>query len=85
MDATRTSIPRPLNEADRLAVLRQLAKQVMALIELRAKSEQLEATYIAMERLATIDELTGLLNRRALMAQLHKRLGRNRVEVFRAS
>lgn len=60
-----------------LKMLSQLASQVMALIELRARSEQLEATYVAMERLATIDELTGLFNRRALMAQLQKEIQRS--------
>lgn len=62
---------------DTMALLTQLAGQVMSLIELRAKSQQLELAYAAMERLATTDELTGLLNRRALMARLQMEIDRS--------
>ena len=63
---------------DQLALLDKLARQVMNLIELRAKSRALELAYARMEKLATFDELTGLLNRRALLARLHDEVQRCR-------
>ncbi|MES2130147.1 MAG: sensor domain-containing diguanylate cyclase [Pseudomonadota bacterium] len=63
---------------EQLALLDRLARQVMNLIELRAKSRALELAYARMEKLATFDELTGLLNRRALLARLHDEVQRCR-------
>ncbi|MES2153034.1 MAG: sensor domain-containing diguanylate cyclase [Pseudomonadota bacterium] len=57
-------------------MLARLAHQVMSLIELRARSHELEQAYLAMQTLATIDELTGMLNRRALMARLREEVER---------
>jgi len=61
--------PRELSP-EKFALLTKLARQAMSLIELRAKTRQLKAAYDDLEQLATIDELTGLLNRRALMTKL---------------
>lgn len=69
-------VPRAL-DPEKFAILEQLANQVMSLIELRAKNRQLQEAYSIMERLATVDELTGLLNRRTLMMQLRKEIDRN--------
>jgi diguanylate cyclase (GGDEF)-like protein len=54
----------------RRATLVKLARQVMALIELRANAETLTATVRELELLATTDELTGLHNRRSLLHRL---------------
>ena len=67
--------PRQLAPAT-VAILARLARQVMALIELCAKSRALEAAYAEMEKLATFDELTGLPNRRALLARLREETDR---------
>jgi diguanylate cyclase (GGDEF)-like protein len=56
--------------ADKRAMLVKLARQVMALIELRANEKTLEATVRELELLATTDELTGLHNRRSLLHRL---------------
>lgn len=53
-----------------LDMLERLGRQVMTLIELRAKERALSQALARMEELATHDELTGLLNRRALMDRL---------------
>ncbi|MRX10034.1 diguanylate cyclase [Pseudoduganella sp. FT25W] len=55
---------------DKRAVLAKLARQVMALIELRANEKTLEATVRELEMLATTDDLTGLHNRRSLLHRL---------------
>jgi len=52
------------------ATLVKLARQVMALIELRANAQTLTATVRELELLATTDELTGLHNRRSLLHRL---------------
>ncbi|MES2016219.1 MAG: sensor domain-containing diguanylate cyclase [Pseudomonadota bacterium] len=72
LDAT----PRQL-APDTMALLVRLARQVMSLIELRASSRALEAAYATMEKLATFDELTGLLNRRALLTRLREEIDRS--------
>ncbi|NYE61747.1 diguanylate cyclase (GGDEF)-like protein [Duganella sp. 1224] len=55
---------------DKRALLAKLARQVMALIELRANEKTLEATVRELELLATTDDLTGLHNRRSLLHRL---------------
>ncbi|WP_394779112.1 diguanylate cyclase [Undibacterium sp.] len=59
-------------------MLKRLAAQVMALIELRAKDRELSAALSVMQKLATYDDLTGLLNRRALLARLQEEVERAR-------
>lgn len=61
---------------DQRRILRRLARQVMALIELRANEKALKAALDEMETLATIDVLTGLLNRRALLERLTREAAR---------
>ncbi|HTA65358.1 MAG TPA: sensor domain-containing diguanylate cyclase [Xanthomonadaceae bacterium] len=61
--------PRTLAE-QQVQLLLRLSRQVMALIELRAHQRALAAALSTMERLATIDELTGLWNRRVLLERL---------------
>jgi diguanylate cyclase (GGDEF)-like protein len=56
--------------AHQRAMLVKLARQVMALIELRANEKTLESTVRELELLATTDELTGLHNRRSLLHRL---------------
>lgn len=59
-------------------LLAGLARQLMSLVELLAKSRALETACQNLASLATVDELTGLLNRRALMAMLRKELDHQR-------
>jgi diguanylate cyclase (GGDEF)-like protein len=61
--------PGVLSDAKRV-LLAKLARQVMALIELRANEKTLEATVRELELLATTDDLTGLHNRRSLLHRL---------------
>jgi diguanylate cyclase (GGDEF)-like protein len=61
--------PGGLNDRQR-ATLVKLARQVMALIELRASEKTLSSTVRELELLATTDELTGLHNRRSLLHRL---------------
>ncbi|MBV7537452.1 sensor domain-containing diguanylate cyclase [Duganella sp. sic0402] len=63
---------------DKRAMLGKLARQVMALIELRANEKTLEATVRELELLATTDELTGLHNRRSLLHRLKFEVARAR-------
>eukprot|EP00004_Rigifila_ramosa_P002256 TRINITY_DN12339_c0_g1_i1.p2 TRINITY_DN12339_c0_g1~~TRINITY_DN12339_c0_g1_i1.p2 ORF type:complete len:351 (+),score=74.92 TRINITY_DN12339_c0_g1_i1:32-1084(+) len=63
---------------DKRAMLVKLARQVMALIELRANEKTLEATVRELELLATTDELTGLHNRRSLLHRLKFEVARAR-------
>jgi diguanylate cyclase (GGDEF)-like protein len=60
------------------AMLRKLARQVMALFELRANEKALQASMSELETLATTDELTGLHNRRSLMNRLRFEVARTR-------
>ncbi|MYM37186.1 diguanylate cyclase [Duganella sp. FT94W] len=60
------------------ATLVKLARQVMALIELRANEKTLEATVRELELLATTDDLTGLHNRRSLLHRLKFEVARAR-------
>nr|WP_315399368.1 GGDEF domain-containing protein [uncultured Duganella sp.] len=73
--------PGGLDEGRR-ALLARLARQVMALIELRASSRTLADTVRELELLATTDELTGLHNRRSLLQRL--RFEAARAKRFRA-
>ncbi|MGO4380619.1 sensor domain-containing diguanylate cyclase [Pseudoduganella sp. RAF53_2] len=59
-------------------MLRRLARQVMALIELRANEKALKESMRELEMLATTDELTGLHNRRSLMNRLKFEVARTR-------
>jgi diguanylate cyclase (GGDEF)-like protein len=69
--------PRSL-DGDQRRILGRLARQVMALIESRAHEKALQATLLKLEKLATTDELTGLLNRRALLSRLTLEVARTR-------
>lgn len=59
-------------------LLQSLARQVMALVELRQHKRELEDNVHLLERLATTDELTGLMNRRRLMERLGEECARAR-------
>jgi diguanylate cyclase (GGDEF)-like protein len=61
---------------DQMRLLQRLARQVMALIELRAKQRELHAAIGELERLSREDVLTGLLNRRALFEALDAEVSR---------
>jgi diguanylate cyclase (GGDEF)-like protein len=69
--------PGGLSEAQRV-MLAKLARQVMALIELRSNEKALESTVRELEQLATTDELTGLHNRRSLLHRLKFETARSR-------
>lgn len=62
--AVLDSIPRRLTDRQ-LDWLEQLAQQAMALLELRRKQRELQQAQAELQRLASTDALTGLLNRRA--------------------
>jgi diguanylate cyclase (GGDEF)-like protein len=59
-------------------LLMRLARQVVALMELRRRDRELEAALAEMQRLATEDGLTGLLNRRAWLEKLEEEIERGR-------
>lgn len=59
-------------------LLRRLARQVMALMELRQRDRELALALTAMQRLASEDGLTGLMNRRALIEALQREVERCR-------
>jgi diguanylate cyclase (GGDEF)-like protein len=63
---------------DQRTTLAKLARQVMALIELRANERNLEAAVRELELLATTDDLTGLHNRRSLQARMKFEVARAR-------
>lgn len=58
------SVRRPISDAQ-VQLLRGLARQVMSLVSLRKTQRELTEALAKMTRLATTDDLTGLLNRRA--------------------
>lgn len=64
-------VSRPLGE-DQLQLLRGLARQAMNLLSLRQAKKDLTAALETMTRLATVDDLTGLLNRRAFLQETEK-------------
>lgn len=57
-------------DADRLRLLSGLARQAMALMQARADRRALEQGRAGGERLASVDEATGLLHRQALLERL---------------
>ncbi|MBS0194429.1 MAG: diguanylate cyclase [Proteobacteria bacterium] len=57
-------------DADRLRLLSGLARQAMILIESHTQRLAIEQARADGERLATVDEATGLLNRQALLERL---------------
>ena len=67
--------PRELTP-EQTRLLQRLARQVMALIELRAKQRELCVAMAELERLSREDVLTGLLNRRALFEALDAEVSR---------
>jgi len=69
--------PRQLSERQR-RILGGLARQAMALIELRAHERQLKDALERAEHLASTDTLTGLLNRRVLFERLEQEAARSR-------
>jgi len=58
-------------------LLTRLARQVVMMMELRLRDRDLESALVAMQRLATEDGLTGLLNRRAWLEKLEDELARS--------
>ncbi|MBV8125926.1 MAG: sensor domain-containing diguanylate cyclase, partial [Paucibacter sp.] len=64
-------VQRPLN-AEQMQLLRGLARQAMNLLSLRQTKRELTAALEKMTRLATIDDLSGLLNRRAFMHEAER-------------
>jgi diguanylate cyclase (GGDEF)-like protein len=76
-------VKRPLN-AEQLQLLRGLARQAMNLLSLRQAKKDLTAALETMTRLATVDDLTGLHNRRAFLQEterLHKLVARQHGEL----
>lgn len=69
--------PRELSARQRRLLVR-LAHQVMALLELRQRDRELALALAAMQRLASEDGLTGLMNRRALVDALQREVERCR-------
>lgn len=61
-----------------LSFLNKLARQVMVLFELRAKDIALRELNEKVQKVIVYDELTGLSNRRALMARLQAEMDRSR-------
>lgn len=55
-------------------LLRRLARQVIALMELRLMQRELKDALVKVSRLANEDELTGLHNRRAWLAQARNQM-----------
>lgn len=69
--------PRTLN-VHQLELLVRLARQVIALMELRQRDRELALALAAMQRLASEDGLTGLVNRRAFIEALQREVERSR-------
>ncbi|QDQ29076.1 sensor domain-containing diguanylate cyclase [Chitinimonas arctica] len=68
---------RPIDDTQ-LLLLQALARQTMALVELRHCKRELEANLRKLTLLANQDELTGLMNRRRLMEKLAEECARAR-------
>jgi len=68
---------RELSDACKNLLVR-LARQVVALMDLRLRDREMAEALVTMQRLATEDSLTGLLNRRALLDKLESEYERNR-------
>ncbi len=69
--------PHELSPAQR-RLLQRLGRQVMALIELRAAQRELQAKVDELDLLSRHDALTGLANRRELLATLERELAHAR-------
>jgi len=69
--------PRHLNDHQR-ELLAGLARQVMALLELREHEKLLKEALLREKHLASVDILTGLFNRRVLFERLEGELERSR-------
>ena len=69
--------PRRLNAQQR-ELLTGLARQAMALLELRENESLLTQALLRAQRLASVDMLTGLLNRRVLYERLAHEIERSR-------
>ena len=65
------AVKRPLSETQ-LQLLRGLARQAMNLLSLRQAKLDLSAALAQMTRLATLDDLSGLLNRRAFLQEAER-------------
>ena len=65
------AIRRPL-QPEQMQLLRGLARQAMNLLSLRQTQKDLTAALEKMTRLATLDDLTGLLNRRAFFDEAER-------------
>jgi diguanylate cyclase (GGDEF)-like protein len=63
---------------EKLDILSKLARQVMSLFELRAKDIALRDLNEKIQKVVIYDELTGLSNRRALLARLQAEMDRSR-------
>ena len=63
---------------EQLSFLNKLARQVMFLFELRAKDIALRELNEKVQKVVIYDELTGLSNRRALLARLQAEMDRSR-------
>ena len=66
-DGTRRQL-----KPEQLQLLRGLARQVMNLLSLRQTKKDLTCALEKMTRLATVDDLTGLLNRRAFFDEAER-------------
>lgn len=69
--------PRSLNDHQR-ELLSGLARQVMALLDLRAHEQKLMEALAREQYLASVDMLTGLLNRRVLFERFDAEIDRSR-------
>jgi len=69
--------PRTLDPKQRRQVAR-LARQVMALVELHAQRRELAQARATLDALSSVDELTGLAHRRALLERLAQETERAR-------
>lgn len=69
--------PRSLNDHQR-ELLSGLARQVMALLDLRAHEQMLTEALAREQYLASVDMLTGLLNRRVLFERFDAEIDRSR-------
>ena len=69
--------PAVLSDACKNLLVR-LARQVVALMDLRLRDREMAEALVMMQRLATEDSLTGLLNRRAFLDKLESEYERSR-------
>ena len=69
--------PKKLSQKQ-LSLLLGLSKQVVALIELRKRTHDLDVAMRDLQKIANEDVLTGLATRRALLERLHHEIERSR-------